>query len=53
MCISRRSYSQGPQLGHVVEAGQWNEGDVVVVEGAVQDQHMQDKQGEKRKQKEW
>lgn len=27
-------YSQCPQLGHVVEAGQGDEGDVVVVEGA-------------------
>ncbi len=27
-------YSQRPQLGHVVEAGQGDEGDVVVVEGA-------------------
>ena len=29
-------YSQCPQLGHVVEAGQGDEGDVVVVEGAGQ-----------------
>lgn len=27
-------YSQRPQLGHVVEAGQGDEGDVVVVESA-------------------
>lgn len=27
-------YSQSPQLGHVVEAGQWNKSDVVVVESA-------------------
>lgn len=29
-------YSQSPQLGHVVKAGQGDEGDVVVVEGAGQ-----------------
>lgn len=31
MCVG---YSQCPQLGHVVEAGQRYEGDVIVVEGA-------------------
>lgn len=31
MCVW---YSQCPQLGHVVEAGQRYEGDVIVVEGA-------------------
>lgn len=31
----RRSYSQSPDLWHVVEAGDRNAGDVVVVEGAV------------------
>lgn len=33
MCVCVR-YSQCPQLGHVVEAGQRYEGDVIVVEGA-------------------
>lgn len=32
--VNIMQYSQSPQLGHVVEAGQWNEGDVVVVESA-------------------
>ena len=31
MCVL---YSQCPKLGHVVEAGQRDEGDVVVVKGA-------------------
>lgn len=30
-------YSQSPQLGHVVEARQRDEGDVVVVEGAAKE----------------
>lgn len=34
MNVNILQYSQCPQLGHVVEAGQWNEGDVVVVESA-------------------
>lgn len=35
MCVCDCAlHSQGPQLGHVVEAGQRDEGDVVVVEGA-------------------
>lgn len=34
MNVNTLRYSQSPQLGHVVEAGQRNEGDVVVVEGA-------------------
>lgn len=35
MCVCDGAlYSQCPQLGHVVEAGQGDEGDVVVVEGA-------------------
>lgn len=33
VCVFER-YSQCPQLGHVVEAGQRYEGDVIVVEGA-------------------
>lgn len=34
MNVNILQYSQSPQLGHVVEAGQRNEGDVVVVESA-------------------
>ena len=40
-------YSQRPQLGHVVEAGQGDEGDVVVVEGAGQRNRERGKRGEK------
>lgn len=44
-------YSQCPQLGHVVEAGQGDEGDVVVVEGAGRRNREREgkKGGEKRK----
>lgn len=41
-------YSQCPQLGHVVEAGQGDEGDVVVVEGAGQ-RNRERKKGGKEK----
>lgn len=37
-------YSQCSQLGHVVEAGQGDEGDVVVVEGAGE-KHKEEKKG--------
>lgn len=40
-------YSQRPQLRHVVEAGQGDEGDVVVVEGAGR-RHRERKKGERR-----
>ncbi len=41
-------YSQCPQFGHVVEAGQGDEGDVVVVEGAGQ-RNSERKKGRKEK----
>lgn len=34
MNVKTLQYSQRLQLGHVVEAGQWNEGDVVFVKSA-------------------
>lgn len=42
----RMLYSQRPHLGHVVEAGQRDEGDVVVVEGA----ETEETEGKKRQQ---
>lgn len=47
MCVCELrwvQYSQCPQLGHVVEAGQRDEGDVVVVEGAGQRNRKWEKQ---------
>lgn len=41
MCVC--VYLQCSQLGHVVEAGQRDEGDVVVVEGAGESKHSQGK----------
>lgn len=39
----RRSYSQSPDLWHVVEAGNRNAGDVVVVEGTVRREKKKEK----------
>lgn len=43
VCVSRvvcvcLCHSQGPELGHVVEAGHWDAADVVVVQGSVKHQ---------------
>lgn len=41
MCVCV-CYSQGPELGHVVEAGHWDAADVVVVQGSAK--HPRDSQ---------